>query len=99
MTAIPAHGLPPGIRNLVASPPGSSLGELALRAAAHLTGIQDDVARSQEAWQLLVFLQGRGDSTQRQLLSRALMVMERFPHYPRPRAEVARRALEALATA
>lgn len=99
MDALFTHSLPTGIRDIFAAPPGTSLSDLAGLAAAHLVAIQDDVLRSKAARHVLTFLQGRGDADQREMVSRALQVMDRFPHYPRPRAEVARRALVALAAA
>ncbi len=38
-----------------------------------------------------------GDDQIRDFADRALQVMEKFPHFPRPRAAVAMRALESLA--
>lgn len=99
MDGLFTHNLPAGIRDLVGAPAGSSLSELAHQAMVCLTGIQDDVARSKAARHVLTFLHGRGDLDQREVVARALEVMDRFPHYPRPRAEIARRALEMLASA
>lgn len=99
MDALFTQNLPTGIRDIFAAPTGTSFADLARRAAASLTGIQDDVVRSRAGQHVLTFLQGRGDDGQREVVSRALQVMERFPHYPRPRAEIARRALEMLAQA
>jgi len=98
MEALFTHGMPRGVVELITSPPGTSLRDLAGRAQAALTEMTDDSARSRAGQCLLVFLQGRTEGHQRQTVVRALQVMARFPHYPRPRAEVARRALECLAS-
>lgn len=99
MDALFTQNLPTGIRDIFTAPAGTSLAELARLAAAQLTGIQDDVVRSRAGKYVLTFLQGRAENGQREVVSRALDVMEKFPHYPRPRAEIARRALELLAQA
>ncbi len=98
MEVLFTHGMSRGVLDLIASPPGTSLPDLATRAQAALQEIPDDSARSRAAQCLLVFLQGRAAEGQRQTVAHALRIMARFPHYPRPRAEVARRALECLAT-
>lgn len=89
--------LPTPIRELFRSPSGTTLQEFARHAVCRLEEIEDDQARSHAGRCLLHFLRGRGDSGQRSVVERALAVMDRFPHYPRPRAEVARRALHILA--
>lgn len=99
MDALFTQSLPRGIRDIFMAPAGTSLADLARLAAAQLTSIQDDVLRSRAGTHVLTFLQGRADNGQREVVCRALQVMEKFPHYPRPRAEIARRALELLAQA
>lgn len=99
MDAMFTQSLPTGIRDIFKAPAGTSLADLARCAAAQLTSIQDDVLRSRAGMYVLTFLQGRAENGQAEVVSRALQVMEKFPHYPRPRAEIARRALELLAEA
>ena len=75
---------------------GSALRQLAGEALTNLRGLS---AEEQSAAGAYVLGQARqyGDEKARELADRALQVMEKFPHFPRPRAAVIMRALESLA--
>ncbi|MCA9790602.1 MAG: hypothetical protein KC910_02355 [Candidatus Eremiobacteraeota bacterium] len=91
--------LPPTIQSIFESPPGTTFGQIAQRAVFELERIASPEVQSEAGAYLLRFLQGRGDSYQQDFVEQALQVMEKFPHFPRPRAKVALRALTKLAAA
>lgn len=89
--------LPPAVQSIFESPPGTTYEELVRRAIFELNRISNPEVQSEAGVYLLRYLEGRGDSYQRDLVEQALKVMEKFPHFPRPRAAVALRALNNLA--
>ncbi len=91
--------LPPSIQSIFEAPPGTTLGQLAKRAVFEMERIASPEVQSEAGSYLLKFLQGRGDSYQQDFVEQALKAMEKFPHFPRPRARIALRALTKLAEA
>ena len=73
-----------------------NLRQLAGDALSNMRGL---TAEEQSQAGAFVLAQARdlGDSRTREMAERALEVMEKFPHFPRPRAAVVMRALESLA--
>ena len=74
----------------------TSVSRMAGEALRNLRGLS---AEEQSEAGAFVLGQARqyGDEKARDLADRALQVMEKFPHFPRPRAAVIMKALESLA--
>lgn len=90
--------LPPAIQSIFEAPPGITFEQLAHQAVDELQKIKSPDVQSEAATYILRFLQQRGDRSQQNLVEQALKVMDKFPHFPRPRAAVALRALASLTT-
>ncbi|HXE71047.1 MAG TPA: hypothetical protein VNO81_00175 [Candidatus Nitrosotenuis sp.] len=99
MEAMFYHNLPAALGDVFRAPAGTSVQQLARVAAERLEAIENDSERSLAGRTVLNFILGRVDNGQKDVVERALAVMDRFPHFPRPRAEVARRALHMLGEA
>lgn len=83
------------IQNLVKS--GASAVQLAqygTRTVEQLPGAEEQSAVARHVLRAMI---DRADLKQRDLIHRALEVMDKFPCYPRPRAAAARAALKSLA--
>lgn len=88
--------LPPAIQSIFEAPPGITFEQLAGQAVDELQKVKSPAVQSEAAVYILKFLQGRGDRAQQELVEQALRVMDKFPHFPRPRAAVALKALGGL---
>jgi hypothetical protein len=73
-----------------------SLHHLAGEALLRLRGLSPE-EQSQGGVYVLNHARQSGDEKTRDLAERALLVMEKFPNFPRPRAAVVMRALETIA--
>ncbi len=97
MTAAPSVHLPEELIYLMESVTNLPAAEVASCALAHLERFCDSGQKAEIGRQLLINIaagtcDGAGEA------AKALDVMAKFPHYPRPRAAVAMAALKGLAS-
>lgn len=97
MTAAPSLHLPEELLYLLDSVASLPVSEVASCALTHLERLSDALQKAEIGHQLLASI-SEGSSAMATEASKALEVMARFPHYPRPRAAVAVAALKSLAT-
>ena len=96
MTAAPSFYLPEELIYLLESVNRLSAGEVAACALPHLERFSDSVQKAEIGHQLLQNI-SQSPSSRAEEAQKALEVMAKFPHYPRPRAAVAMAALRGLA--
>ena len=96
MTAAPSLHLPEELIYLLESVTKLSAADVASCALSHLERFSDSNQKAEIGRQLLTGI-SLGDCPQAPEASKALEVMDKFPHYPRPRAAVAMAALKGLA--
>lgn len=97
MTAAPSFYLPEELVYLLESVHNLPAAEVAFCALRHLELFSDAQQKAEIGHQLLSNI-SLSDSDAAQEATKALSVMAKFPHYPRPRAAVAMAALKGLAT-
>lgn len=97
MTAAPSFYLPEELIYLLESVNRLPAGEIAACALPHLERFSDSQQKAEIGFQLLenISLSHGNEACDAQ---KALEVMAKFPHYPRPRAAVAMAALRGLAS-
>ncbi|MEW6278867.1 MAG: hypothetical protein AB1758_09610 [Candidatus Eremiobacterota bacterium] len=76
---------------------GAALNQVAGQAARFLEKLPNAEEQAALGKAILRALIDRADAAQRTMVERALEVMDKFPHFPRPRAAVVRQALKSLA--
>lgn len=96
MTAAPSFCLPEELVYLLESVSHLSAPDVAACALPHLERFSDSQQKAEIGRELLVQI-SQGSSPSAPEAEKALEVMNRFPHYPRPRAAVAIAALRGLA--
>lgn len=96
MTAAPSVHLPEELIYLLESVTKLPASEVAACALAHLERFSDNLQKAEIGRQLLANISLGGCALANEA-SKALEVMNKFPHYPRPRAAVAMAALKGLA--
>ena len=89
--------VPSEVNRLLQEAEDLPLAELAGKAAVMVATLQGAETQSQAGFAVLTHLRPRCDEGQRDLVDRALEVMHKFPHFPRPRAAVLMKALKKLA--
>lgn len=95
MTAAPSFYLPEELRYLLDSATYLPAADVASLALPHLERLSDSNQKADIGRQLIVNL-SEGDENSAGEAAKALQVMEKFPHYPRPRAAVAIAFLKSL---
>ena len=96
MTAAPSFHLPEELVYLLESVNTLPAEEVAFCALPHLERFSDAQQKADIGAQLLANISESGTPAAAEA-AKALAVMAKFPHYPRPRAAVAMAALKALA--
>ena len=96
MTAAPSYHLPEELLYLLESVHNLPASEVAHCALHHLERFADAQQKADIGAQLLSNISEGGTSAAAEA-AKALAVMAKFPHYPRPRAAVAIAALKGLA--
>jgi hypothetical protein len=96
MTAAPSVNLPEELIYLLESVTNLPASEVASCALAHLERFSDSMQKAEIGRQLLANI-STGSCALAAEAAKALEVMGKFPHYPRPRAAVAMAALKGLA--
>lgn len=96
MTAAPSIHLPEELVYLMESVAALPAPEVAACALTHLERFSDSMQKADIGEQLLLGIVTAGGRLASDA-ARALEVMAKFPHYPRPRAAVAMAALKGLA--
>ncbi len=96
MTAAPSLNLPEELIYLLESVNELSAADVAACALTHLERFSDSGQKAEIGRQLLTNI-SLGSCSQAGEAVKALEVMDKFPHYPRPRAAVAMAALKGLA--
>lgn len=96
MTAAPSYYLPNELIYLMESLSELPASEVAAHALPILERLSDSQQKADIGFRLLEGI-GRRQGCESAEALKALEVMERFPHYPRPRAAVAVAALRSLA--
>lgn len=97
MTAAPSLHLPEELVYLLESVNELSAADVAACALTHLERFSDSGQKAEIGRQLLTNI-SLGSCSQAGEAIKALEVMDKFPHYPRPRAAVAMAALKGLAS-
>lgn len=97
MTAAPNVFLPEELLYLLESANVLPATEIAACALTHLERFSDSAQKADIGRQLLMNISLGGSPASIEAV-KALEVMEKFPHYPRPRAAVAMAALKGLAS-
>lgn len=97
MTAAPSFCLPEELIYLLESVSQLPASDVAACALPHLERFSDSQQKAEIGRQLLTQI-SRGTCSNAPEAEKALEVMNRFPHYPRPRAAVAIAALRGLAS-
>lgn len=97
MTAAPSFYLPEELIYLLESVDQLPAEEVAFCALTHLERFSDAQQKADIGAQLLTNI-SQGCSSKAPDAAKALAVMAKFPHYPRPRAAVAIAALKGLAS-
>lgn len=98
MTAAPSFYLPEELVYLLESVHQLPAAEVANCALPHLERFSDANQKAEIGAQLLANI-SQGETAAAPEAAKALEVMSKFPHYPRPRAAVAIAALKGLAAA
>lgn len=96
MTAAPSFYLPEELVYLLESVENLPAEEIAYCALPHLERFSDAAQKAEIGFQLLNNI-SRSACPAAAEATKALAVMAKFPHYPRPRAAVAMAALKGLA--
>jgi hypothetical protein len=96
MTAAPSVHLPEELIYLLESVASLPACEVAACALSHLERFSDSMQKAEIGRQLLATI-SQGQDALAAEAAKALEVMAKFPHYPRPRAAVAMAALKCLA--
>jgi hypothetical protein len=96
MTAAPSFHLPEELVYLMESVQTLPAEDIAFCALPHLERFSDAAQKAEIGAQLLTNI-SHSRSPYAAEASKALAVMAKFPHYPRPRAAVAMAALKGLA--
>ena len=96
MTAAPSFHLPEELVYLLESVQTLPAEDVAFCALPHLERFSDAAQKAEIGAQLLTNI-SNGNCAAAAEASKALAVMDKFPHYPRPRAAVAIAALKGLA--
>lgn len=96
MTAAPSVHLPEELIYLLESVSNLPAPEVAACALTHLERFSDSQQKAEIGRQLLANISKSGCTLAGEA-GKALEVMAKFPHYPRPRAAVAMAALKGLA--
>ena len=91
------HTVPSEVSQLLKETEGLPLQELAGKAATVVATLSGAETQSQAGFAVLTHIRPRCDEAQGALVDRALEVMNKFPHFPRPRAAVLMKALKKLA--
>lgn len=97
MTAAPSFCLPEELTYLLESVAQLPAADVAATALPHLERFSDSQQKAEIGRQLLTQISRHGCEHAPDA-EKALEVMNRFPHYPRPRAAVAMAALKGLAS-
>lgn len=97
MTAAPSFHLPEELVYLLESVHHLPAADVAHCALPHLERFADAQQKADIGQQLLTNI-SQGNATEAAEAAKALEVMAKFPHYPRPRAAVAIAALKGLAS-
>lgn len=87
----------PKLQFLLQAPATVPSQQLAADAVSEITQLPTPEDQSLAGLAVLKALKVRGDAGVQDFVERALEVMQKFPHFARPRAAVALRALNALA--
>ena len=86
----------PQLQTLLQAPASLSSQRLAADAVSEISRLTTPEDQSLAGLAVLKALKARGDAGVQDFVERALEVMQKFPHFARPRAAVALRALSAL---
>ncbi|MGE0494586.1 MAG: hypothetical protein AB7S38_35580 [Vulcanimicrobiota bacterium] len=96
MDSFLAAGLPPELASLLADVQQEEPAEVARRTITLIGKTPSPDQQAEIGRHALNFLKPRLEPSQIETVERALEVMDKFPHFPRPRAGVALKALKAL---
>lgn len=92
------HTIPSRIKEFLSEYGELPVQEMAGKAAVLVATLDGAETQSQAGFAVLTHLRPACDESQGVLVDRALEVMNKFPHFPRPRAAVLMKALKKLAS-